>query len=553
MRIKKPDDFLIKTNLLENRYVTDGIIWTVDETIFNQETKLFLVISLNTKAILGYIQGRDCRNEDLIIELYQKILDEYEFPTNPCLVHSDMEESYHSEKVQTFLGSKGIYISVTEGLKYQNQVSESINNRIKYLAAEISLEKTNPKAYREFVKSLPDKLRVIHRKAHRCQDRQFRKLLFESQFFKNQRQGIIQEAILRYNKSDFIDGITREEAQYYDSFVEGRTTENTRLVHSKDILANMIQSDNAASIQEVKTKVSEILASGSNTEEKINAVVSVVVQRQDSTTELMKQGFIGLALQNEEINEELKEEIFNLQEQLKAVTEELQKKYQQEQLILERREKRRNQKRLPLRDPITEEIYEFFVEKSVSIHRETYYGARLRLALALLLVTGVRISELLHITVEQVSNLYQYSWIRIDRMKRGPSNHKAFLTRTGTQILRKRARDFEIIQYSKEHNSFVFTPQYSKNPLERAAFTKIVNKFLRETSNELPDKPNITSHSFRSGFITKLWRDTNDIEFVRQAIGHAKIDTTSRYVHNLTEEERKQRMIEIQTADDLFY
>ena len=39
----------------------------------------------------------------------------------------------------------------------------------------------------------------------------------------------------------------------------------------------------------------------------------------------------------------------------------------------------------------------------------------------------------------------------------------------------------------------------------------------------MPNKPTLTSHGFRIGFITKLWRDTGDIEFVRQAIGHAKI------------------------------
>ena len=51
--------------------------------------------------------------------------------------------------------------------------------------------------------------------------------------------------------------------------------------------------------------------------------------------------------------------------------------------------------------------------------------------------------------------------------------------------------------------------------------------------------PNLSSHSFRVGFITQLWRDTNDIEFVRQAIGHAKIDTTSQYVENLSEKEKQ--------------
>ena len=72
--------------------------------------------------------------------------------------------------------------------------------------------------------------------------------------------------------------------------------------------------------------------------------------------------------------------------------------------------------------------------------------------------------------------------------------------------------------------------------------TMDVNKVTCSVANHIESKPNITSHSFRIGYITNLWRDTLDIEFVRQAIGHSKIDTTSRYIENLSEEERKSRI-----------
>lgn len=45
--------------------------------------------------------------------------------------------------------------------------------------------------------------------------------------------------------------------------------------------------------------------------------------------------------------------------------------------------------------------------------------------------------------------------------------------------------------------------------------------------------------------ITQLWKDTNDIEFVRQVIGHSKLDTTSYYVQDLSEKERQERMSEV--------
>ncbi len=220
---------------------------------------------------------------------------------------------------------------------------------------------------------------------------------------------------------------------------------------------------------------------------------------------------------------------------------------------LEKKQRRRNRKRLPEKDPVTEEIYEYVVQRAEQNYRETYQGARLRLALALLAVTGVRIGELLPLKINQLENLFKQSWISIDRTKSGPSNHKTFLTPKGMKIIKKRARDFEILLYAKEKYSCVFTPQHSSEPLNRETFTKLINKFLKESTEKLPDQPNIRSHSFRAGFITQLWRDTENIEFVRQAIGHAKIDTTSRYVQNLSEEERKRRMTGIKTAQDLFY
>ena len=31
----------IETNIIRNRYITDGNIWTIDETVFNKNAKLF--------------------------------------------------------------------------------------------------------------------------------------------------------------------------------------------------------------------------------------------------------------------------------------------------------------------------------------------------------------------------------------------------------------------------------------------------------------------------------------------------------------------------------
>lgn len=310
-----------------------------------------------------------------------------------------------------------------------------------------------------------------------------------------------------------------------------------------------LSSKNVEVIQQVKSKVTSILKEDIKTEEKITRLAVLIIEEQSETKNLLKQGFGGLALQNVELKSQLDKQILETE----AVSKRLDQILKKQALADERKLKRRNRKRLPERQALTEDMYQFLIDRAHTKHRETYIGARLRLSLAILAVTGVRISELLPLKVHQLQTLFSNSWIAIDRIKRGPANHKAFLTRKGNRIIKERARDFEIITFLKSKDSYVFTAQNANKPLSRSAFNKIVNDFINESVKDLDNKPNIKSYSFRIGFITDLWRDTGDIEFVRQTIGHAKLDTTSKYVQNLSEEERQRLTTSLQSEEDLFY
>ena len=95
----------------------------------------------------------------------------------------------------------------------------------------------------------------------------------------------------------------------------------------------------------------------------------------------------------------------------------------------------------------------------------------------------------------------------------------------------------------KSKDSYIFTADQKPYQMFcRETLTMDVNKVTRSIANCIDSKPNITSHSFRIGYITSLCKDTLDIEFVRQAIGHSKIDTISKYIATLSEEERKIRI-----------
>ena len=250
----------------------------------------------------------------------------------------------------------------------------------------------------------------------------------------------------------------------------------------------------------------------------------------------LQRGFIGLALRNQELVELNTE----LTQQLGTIIAELNQIKQEHREKEIRKQARVNRKRLPKREPMTAEIYKKLVQAAAG---PAYIYVRLRIAICLLTITGIRINELLPLKVYQLQTLVEEGWIAIDRSKRGPANHKAFLTKEGKKLVKDRQKYFQFIFLMKKPDSYVFTNESNHfKILTRETITKAVNLVTRTVSEEILSKPNITSHSFRIGYITQLWKDSKDIEFVKQTIGHRNLDTTSAYVNKLSDQERQKRI-----------
>ena len=293
----------------------------------------------------------------------------------------------------------------------------------------------------------------------------------------------------------------------------------------------------------MENKLQKIKKNQFITEYEVESKLDILVEGQtNNSKELqairndLQKGFIGLALRNEELlksNDQLKQQLDVVLKELNLIKQEKEA----------RKQARASRKRLPKRDPMTPESYKELIKAAEG---PTYINLRTRMALCILAVTGIRINELLSLKVEQLQTLVEESWIAIDRSKRGPSNHKAFLSKEGKKIINDRQKDFQLIFLLKEPDAYVFTSEanYFKK-LGRVILTKDVNRLMRAVSKQLPDRPNITSHSFRIGYITQLWKDSKDIKFVKQTIGHRKLDTTSAYVNKLSDQERQDRIANI--------
>ena len=265
----------------------------------------------------------------------------------------------------------------------------------------------------------------------------------------------------------------------------------------------------------------------------ISSGIQQILESQEIIENDIRRGFVGLATQNHKLiklNESLNHQLEKVENELNMLKQEREEK-------ASRKEARANRKRLPKREPVTREIYKLLIQAAGS---PNYTSVRLRIAICLLTVTGIRISELLPLKVGQLQALLEAHWIGIDRSKRGPANHKAFLTSEGKKVVKERRKDFDFLFLMKTADSYIFTSELNhKKMLRRETITRDVNRIMRSVSKSLPNQLNITSHSFRVGYISQLWKDTNDIEFVRQSISHRKMESTSSYVKELSDQERQ--------------
>jgi site-specific recombinase XerD len=297
---------------------------------------------------------------------------------------------------------------------------------------------------------------------------------------------------------------------------------------------------NISELEQVKNNNSNKITEWKEDEyEKIHYDLNLLLEGQRINQKDLQLGFIGLAKQNNELIDLNKKQ----NRKLEIAIEELNilKKERKEKAM--RKEARANRKRLPKRQPMLPEIYQLLIQATES---PSYTSVRLRIAFCLLTVTGIRVNELLPLKVYQLQTLLKSDWIGIDRSKRGPANHKAFLTREGKKLVEKRKKDFEFLFLMKSEDSYIFTSESNHDKmLSRETITKYINKVMRSVSKSLPNQPNITSHSFRVGYISKLWKNSQDIEFVKQSIGHRRMDTTSSYVEKLSDQERQERTLQL--------
>lgn len=147
--------------------------------------------------------------------------------------------------------------------------------------------------------------------------------------------------------------------------------------------------------------------------------------------------------------------------------------------------------------------------------------------IALYLSTGMRVNELVNLTVEQ------YEKDEIVFVAKGDKERKVYLN--------DKCRGYidEYLKVRKDSGiDNLFVSNYG-TPMRH----DLIAKMLKKNAKKAGISEDITNHSLRHSFISAVTL-TSGVAVAREVVGHVNLSTTQRYVHN-TEETIKNAMVSV--------
>lgn len=219
-------------------------------------------------------------------------------------------------------------------------------------------------------------------------------------------------------------------------------------------------------------------------------------------------------------------------------------KYLAEQIKL----KRAAAVRQPPRDCIsTDDFYRVIYEFLPAVHQNSYARSRMRIGMTIMFFTGMRVSNMLALTVRDLEDLINNEFgIQIPKDKQSKSKQPEFQTiilgeEARNLLLEVFYKDFEEILRNKHKKDAVISRQGSGRPLNRVTWTNYVNDVLKVASEVL--EKHLRSHSFRITFATDAVKNNVSLVDLKTMLGHKNIATTQLYVRSDIEPTRLKKIV----------
>lgn len=158
------------------------------------------------------------------------------------------------------------------------------------------------------------------------------------------------------------------------------------------------------------------------------------------------------------------------------------------------------------------------------------FSYRNKAMLELLYATGLRVSELINLKLQDVD----FSQDIIRTFGKGSKERIIPIGDYAKEYLEKYIYEYRSSMLKKENNEYIFLNNHGKQ-MTRQGFFKIIKKIAKEKGINKELSP----HTLRHSFASHLLKYGADLRTIQELLGHSDISTTQIYTH-ITNEELKQ-------------
>lgn len=162
------------------------------------------------------------------------------------------------------------------------------------------------------------------------------------------------------------------------------------------------------------------------------------------------------------------------------------------------------------------------VDKLLDLEPIDNFTFRNRCILELLYSTGLRISELVGLKLENVN--LEESFVKV--MGKGSKERIVPLNDITTEYLDKYIKEIRPLLLKKTQTDYLFLNNHGKVLSRQAVF-----KMIKKRAQECNIKKDISPHTLRHSFATHLLQNGADIRFIQELLGHSDLSTTEIYTH----------------------
>src|SRR3569623_58194 len=482
----------------------------IDITTLGIYGELFLAIDVAARNIVGHCFNNKNITTSQVCETIQQIARQRSFLPQIEIIHSDRGSNFTNQEYFACLEQLNIKRSRGSAEAYQNQKEERLHRSIKHIL--------RLKINTNWTKQEPDPLHQL-----RFSFEQMDSLIFEAIEFYNQRP---HKALYGLSPNQMEEALFLKHGNKHPTNVGELITDNNESPQAKAItefkkeVALNYQGDWERFFVEWRIKQENFQ------QELINELRQDKQKAQEKISEIATQ-YENLYTQNLELQRKL-EEVYK---------ESLRLKKEREDKLL-KKQRKKNAQKMPLRETVDLADFERIL---LLVRGRAGAKERRRLALVLLYLTGLRVSNLLLFTVAHARELFEKGNTRIQLIKRGEKRFPLRLSPKGRRLLLRFKEDFIKLAHNKTADAPLFTTakDFTK-PIARDNFDKELNQILTTASAQL--QKHIRTHSFRATIITELLK-TSPIDDVKEIIGHRSISSTLEYKRSRLQPRQMDKML----------